>query len=86
MSEATVTSKGQITIPKAVRERLHLETGDVVTFDIRHDGTVVLVARNEPLEQLVGMLKPRHAGAPERRVLTIDEMSPASLSPAGDDE
>jgi AbrB family looped-hinge helix DNA binding protein len=27
MSESTVTSKGQITIPKAVRERLHLEVG-----------------------------------------------------------
>lgn len=83
MSEATVTSKGQITIPKAVRERLHLETGDVVTFDVRDDGTVVLVARNEPLEQLVGMLKPRQ-GSGMRRVLSIEEMNPASL--ASDDE
>ena len=84
MSEATVTSKGQITIPKAVRERLHLEAGDTVTFDIRDDGTVVLVARNEPLEQLVGMLRPRLGPGAERRVLTIDEMNPASL--ASDDE
>ncbi|MDP8956942.1 MAG: AbrB/MazE/SpoVT family DNA-binding domain-containing protein, partial [Actinomycetota bacterium] len=29
---ATVTSKGQITIPKSVRERLHLKTGDRVWF------------------------------------------------------
>jgi antitoxin PrlF len=83
MSEATITSKGQITIPKAVRERLHLEAGDVVTFDVRDDGTVVLVARNEPLEQLVGMLKsPRHSTG-TRRPLSVEEMNPASLADHG---
>ncbi|MEO6878409.1 MAG: AbrB/MazE/SpoVT family DNA-binding domain-containing protein [Gemmatimonadaceae bacterium] len=83
MSEATVTSKGQITIPKAVRERLQLEPGDVVTFDVRDDGTVILVARNEPLERLVGMLKvPRTAGG-ARRALSVEEMNPASLADRG---
>ena len=76
MSESTVTTKGQITIPKAVRERLHLEAGDKVYFDVREDGSVVMVARNEPLEGLFGMLK---TTAGRRRALTIDEMNPASL-------
>jgi AbrB family looped-hinge helix DNA binding protein len=78
MSESTLTSKGQITIPKAVRERLHLETGDTVYFEIRDDGTVLLVPRNEPLESLVGMLKGKSR---RRRALTIEEMNTAS----GDD-
>ncbi|HEY4217966.1 MAG TPA: AbrB/MazE/SpoVT family DNA-binding domain-containing protein [Gemmatimonadaceae bacterium] len=83
MSEATITSKGQITIPKAVRERLQLEPGDIVTFDVRDDGTVVLVARNEPLERLVGMLaSPRTSGG-GRRKLSIEEMNPASLADDG---
>jgi antitoxin PrlF len=73
MSESTVTSKGQITIPKAVREVLHLDVGDTVYFDLRPDGTVVLMARNAPVESLFGLLK--RTGTP----ISIDEMNPASL-------
>lgn len=76
MTPATLTSKGQITIPKAVREALRLEPGDRVYFDVHDDGSVTLVARNEPLESLFGMLGGR---APRRRPLTVAEMSPASL-------
>ena len=79
MPESTVTSKGQITIPKAVRERLHLETGDTVYFDIREDGTVLLVPRNEPIESFVGLLKGKTG---RRRALTIEEMNPASADDA----
>jgi AbrB family looped-hinge helix DNA binding protein len=73
MSESTVTSKGQITIPKAVREVLHLDVGDTVYFDLRPDGTVVLTARNAPVESLFGLLK---RGATP---ISVDEMNPASL-------
>ncbi len=83
MSEATVTSKGQITIPKAVRERLQLEPGDIVTFDVRDDGTVILVARNEPLERLVGMLKTPRTSGGRRPALSVEEMNPASLPDHG---
>jgi len=76
MSESTVTSKGQITIPKAVRERLQLEPGDRVYFDVREDGAVILKPRNRPLEHLFGMLKGKSA---RRRSLKIEEMNPASL-------
>jgi AbrB family looped-hinge helix DNA binding protein len=57
--EATMTSKGQITVPKTVRDRLRLETGDKVYFDILEDGSVRLVARNRPMEELFGILKNR---------------------------
>jgi AbrB family looped-hinge helix DNA binding protein len=74
MSESTLTSKGQITIPKAVRERLHLEPGDKVYFEVQDDGSVRMLVRNEPLEGLFGLLKT----PARRRALTVDEMNPAS--------
>ena len=76
MYESTLTTKGQITLPKAVREMLHLDVGDRVYFDVREDGSVLLVARNEPMEGLFGMLKGKSA---RRKPLTIEEMNPSSL-------
>ena len=38
--EATLTSKGQITIPKKVREHLQLRTGDRLDFRIEKDGSI----------------------------------------------
>jgi len=61
MMESTLTTKGQITIPKAVRDSLRLQTGDKVYFDIAPDGSVRLVARNRPMEELFGMLRERSA-------------------------
>jgi antitoxin PrlF len=40
MSVSTITSKGQVTIPKKVRERLHLRTGDKLDFHIEDDGSL----------------------------------------------
>lgn len=40
--KATLTSKGQITIPQAIRNRLHLKAGDILDFD---EGADVLLAR-----------------------------------------
>lgn len=39
----TVTSKGQVTIPKAVRDRLNIKPGSQVDFELAEDGRVVLV-------------------------------------------
>jgi AbrB family looped-hinge helix DNA binding protein len=41
MPKSIVGSKGQITIPKAVRDVLHLATGDRVYFAVRDDGTAL---------------------------------------------
>jgi AbrB family looped-hinge helix DNA binding protein len=52
VKEATMTSKGQITIPKVIRERLGLEAGRKVGFILR-GREVVLVRRSEnPLKDL----------------------------------
>ncbi len=39
----TVTRKGQVTIPKPLRDRLGIEPGNTVDFEVAPDGRVVLV-------------------------------------------
>ena len=43
--EATVTSKGQITLPSAMRRALHLSPGDRVKFERDAQGRIVMAAR-----------------------------------------
>lgn len=43
----TVTSKGQVTIPKPVRDRLGIVPGSSVDFELASDGRVVLVNLND---------------------------------------
>ena len=43
--EATLSSKNQATIPKAVREYLHLKAGDRFRFFFQPDGSVVILPR-----------------------------------------
>ena len=62
MPAATITSKGQITIPKAIRDALRLSTGDRVAFRLRDDGIVELAPETVDLLSLQGILKPRVLG------------------------
>lgn len=50
--QATVTSKGQITIPKEIRERLELTRGETVSFELTDEGEVVMRKTGDPLAQL----------------------------------
>ena len=56
MSRATLTSKGQVTIPKDVRDRLGLESGDRVVFEFEGDVVRLRVERRKSLEELMGSL------------------------------
>lgn len=58
MSEATLTSKGQITIPADIRRSLGVGAQDRITFTLMPDGTVVLRAKTRSVQALRGMLKP----------------------------
>ena len=48
LDEATLTSQGQITIPKKVREKLHLEKGNRVIFWEDEKGHILLEEAEEP--------------------------------------
>ena len=69
MSTATVTSKGQVTIPRKVREHLGLGAGDKVDFVITSDGSVHLLVVAGSVRRLYGFLK-----RPGRRAPTVEEM------------
>lgn len=45
---ATITSKGQITLPKAVRQALGVDAGNRIAFDVRGDDVIVSRAEDEP--------------------------------------
>ena len=55
--EATLTSKGQTTIPKDIRDGLGMKAGDRMTFTLMPDGTVVLRVKNGNAEDAAGMLR-----------------------------
>lgn len=50
MLTSKLSSKGQVTIPKEVREKVGLHPGDVVIYDIAKTGTVTL-RRFRPLDK-----------------------------------
>lgn len=54
--ESTLTSKGQTTIPKAIRDKLAIRSGDRITFTLMPDGTVLMRVKNKSMLELAGML------------------------------
>ena len=71
MATATLTSKGQITIPAPVRISLGLKMGSRIEFVETQDGQYLMIAANKPVQALKGLLlKP---DAP----ITIEQMNEA---------
>ena len=62
MSSATITSKGQVTIPSEVRASLGLHSGDRLSFRVRDDGVVEIRPETIDLLTLFGALRPRKHG------------------------
>ncbi len=71
MATATLTSKGQITLPKIVREELGLSTGTTVDFVRTAEGFKLVVVNND-----IANLKGRFAGRTKRPV-SLEEMDAA---------
>lgn len=67
-----MTSKGQITIPKQMREELHLEPGSKVMFIRVSEGLYRLLPRTGDLSDLAGILHD-----PGRRTMSIEDMNTA---------
>jgi AbrB family looped-hinge helix DNA binding protein len=52
MAFATVTSKGQTTIPKAVRAAANLKSGGRIHFTVLEDGTIIVRIRNKSIRDM----------------------------------
>jgi AbrB family looped-hinge helix DNA binding protein len=78
MSSATVTGNGEIMIPQEIREALHLQTGDKVSFRLNDNGVVEMHPETIDLMSLCGVLKPRVRG------VTLEDMERAIAEGAGD--
>ena len=55
-TDATLTSKGQTTIPKAIRDGLRMKTGDKINFTLMPDGVVIMRVKNKHVSDLAGLL------------------------------
>jgi AbrB family looped-hinge helix DNA binding protein len=75
--DSAITSKGQATIPKAIREHLGLKPGDRVKFFLHPDGSVVLLPKLSAAS-LRGIVKSR------RRPVTIKAMNEAAAAGAAE--
>ena len=76
MIESAITSKGQTTLPKAVREALGVRAGDRVRYVIFDDEVRILPVC--PVNRLFGVLQ--HTGP----AVTLEEMEQAVVSGASD--
>jgi AbrB family looped-hinge helix DNA binding protein len=68
---ATISSKGQLTIPKPIRDKLFLQAGDKVVFFLEEDDMVKLAPVGQSVTKLKGMVP-----KPER-ALTLEEINDA---------
>ena len=55
-TDATLTSKGQTTIPKEIRDSLGMKAGDRMTFTLMPDDTVVMRVKSKSITELAGAL------------------------------
>ncbi len=81
MSTATVTSKGQITLPKAIRESLGVERGDQIEFVEGRQGEIHIRPLKYRLEDLGGFLS-----RPGTRRAAVREMDDAVRDGAAKDD
>jgi len=75
--EATISAKGQVTIPKEMREALDLRPGDQLIYSVV-DGEVIITPKNVDFKDLAGLL-----GSPPNGPATLEEIDATVLKAAG---
>jgi antitoxin PrlF len=58
MQSATMTSKGQITVPKEVRDALQLKAGTKIQFQVTEKGEIIMRPKSWDVSRLKGIVKP----------------------------
>ncbi|NCO42795.1 MAG: hypothetical protein AUJ96_10505 [Armatimonadetes bacterium CG2_30_66_41] len=78
MATATLSARGQMTIPRVIREHLHLHPGDRLEFVIRDGQEVTIRPPSADIRELRGMLAHK-----VKRPVTVEEMNEAIRQRAG---
>lgn len=73
MPAATITAKGQLTLPKPIREYLKVDRGDRVEFLVGPDGIVTLWPVTADVTELKGLI------SPSGKKVSIDDMNKAII-------
>lgn len=73
----TMTTKGQVTVPREIRDRLGLKSGDKMAFTMLSDGTVVMRPKTRRLAELAGSLT--RPGQPK---VAVEDMNPFKAAAA----
>lgn len=81
MSTSTVTSKGQITIPRQVRDRLGIHQGDRIEFIVDPRGSVRLKPLKRSVRELAGFLHRK-----DQRSVSQAEMDASVLEAVAEDD
>ncbi len=68
---ATLTSKGQTTIPKEIRDSLGIKPGDRMTFTLMPDATVLMRVKTKHAADLAGLLHKKG-----RKAVPVGQMAP----------
>lgn len=69
-TEATLTSKGQTTIPKEIRDSLGMKAGDRMTFTLMPDATVIMRVKSKSITDLAGVLYKKG-----RKTVPVEQLS-----------
>lgn len=69
MPTATITSKGQVTIPKKIRDQFGLQAGDILSFDIESRNKIIIRPEKESSDTAYGILHREN-----QETLTVEEM------------
>jgi AbrB family looped-hinge helix DNA binding protein len=69
-NDATLTSKGQTTIPKEIRDSLDIKAGDRLTFTLMPDATVVMRVKSRRIAELAGVLHKK-----DRKPIPLEHLS-----------
>ena len=70
MSESTITSKGQTTVPQPIRDALHAQPGTRLQWNLLPDGTIIVRAKSKSILDLAGTLK-----APKGKKVRVEDMN-----------
>lgn len=71
MTESTISSKGQTTVPADIRALVHAKPGTRLVWSVMPDGTIIVRAKTRSILDMAGMLD-----APKAQRVNVEDMNP----------